>query len=129
MILLDTHVLLWMALSPPHLSQPAAKAIQEARRKGALCIADISLWEIALLARRKKIQMGGTLDAFLYEISRPLLVKPTTPAIASMSSRLPEDYPEDPADRLIGSTSIVEGLPLVTADRELQRCGLLNTIW
>jgi len=129
MILLDTHVLIWMALDPVRLSKPAAEAIRNARSNGVLCIADISLWEIAFLARRKRIRISGTVDAFLYDISLPLVVKPITPAIAGMSARFPDDYPKDPADRLIGATSRVEGLPLVTADAELRRSPLLDIIW
>ena len=129
MILLDTHVLLWMALEPARLSKPALSAIQKARSEGLICIADISLWEIALLARRKKITISGSVEVFLYDISSLLVVKPITPAIAAMSVSFPDDYPRDPADRLIGATSKLEGLSLVTADTALRRSPLLNTIW
>jgi PIN domain nuclease of toxin-antitoxin system len=30
----------------------------------------------------------------------------------------PTAYPKDPADRIIGATALVEGLSLITADRE-----------
>ncbi len=129
MILLDTHVLIWMALEPSRLSKPASAAIQDARSNGMLCIADITLWEISSLVKRKRIQISGTVDAFLYDISLPLVVKPITPAIARMSEHFAGDYPKDPADRLIGATSQVEGLPLVTADAELRRFPTLHTIW
>lgn len=129
MILLDTHVLVWMSLDPSRLSQAAITAVQDARTKGALCISDITLWEIALLARRGKIQITGALDTFVYEMSLPMSVKPITPVIASMAVQFPDDYPRDPADRLIGATSVVERVPLVTADEELRRSPLLHTIW
>jgi predicted nucleic acid-binding protein len=32
-------------------------------------------------------------------------------------------------DRIIGATAIVEGLPLVTADLQIQKCDALKTIW
>lgn len=129
MILLDTHVLVWMAITPDRLSRRASAAIQQARSNGALCISDVSLWEIAMLARRERIQVSGALDSFLYEISLPVVVKPITVAIACMSAQFPENYPEDPADRLIGATSRVESLPLITADRKLRNSALLDTIW
>jgi PIN domain nuclease of toxin-antitoxin system len=129
MILLDTHVLLWMTLEPDRLSRTAAKAIHEARHAGIICISDITLWEMASLVQRGRIQIGGTLDSFLREISQPVVVKPITAAIASMTGQFLDSYPKDPADRLIGATSRVEGLSLVTADRELRRCSLLQTIW
>ncbi len=129
MILLDTHVLVWMAISPERLSKRASAAIQRERSNGALCICDISLWEIVLLVRRDRIEISGAMDSFLHEISSPVVVKPITAAIACMSAQFPEDYPKDPADRLIGATSRVESLPLVTADAKLRQSSLLDTIW
>ena len=42
---------------------------------------------------------------------------------------LPVAYPKDPADRIIGATALVEGLSLLTADREIRRSKALRTIW
>jgi PIN domain nuclease of toxin-antitoxin system len=41
----------------------------------------------------------------------------------------PASYPKDPADRIIGATALVEGLSLLTADREIRQSGVLRTIW
>ena len=129
MILLDTHVLVWMSLDPSRLSKAAIATVQDARRRGTLYISDITLWEIALLARRGRIQITGTIDAFIYQISLPISVKRITPAIAGTAVQFPDEYPKDPADRLIGATSIVEQLTLVTADEQLRSTPLLQTIW
>jgi PIN domain nuclease of toxin-antitoxin system len=128
-ILLDTHILLWMSLDPGRLSKAATLAIQDARSKGLLCISDITLWEIALLARRGRIQISSTVDSFLQEVVVPVVVKPITAAIAGRAAQFPEKYPKDPADRLIGATSLIEKLPLITADESLRRFHELNTIW
>jgi PIN domain nuclease of toxin-antitoxin system len=128
-ILLDTHVLLWMSSASSRLSAKARAAIQDARGGGGIFISDITLWEIALLAQRGRIEIAGTVDSFVHEISAPVVIKPITAAIASMAVHFPEEYPQDPADRLIGATSRVEVLPLVTADRQLRRSPLLDTIW
>ena len=129
MILLDTHVLVWMSLDPGRISKKARTAIQEARGSGGIYISDITLWEIALLALRGRLEIAGTIDSFVHEISAPVLIKPITAAIASAAVRFPEDYPKDPADRLIGATSRMETLPLVTADEQLRRSSLLDTVW
>jgi len=128
-ILLDTHVLVWMALDPSRLSKEASAAIQDARSRGSIYISDITLWEIALLARRGRLEITGTIDSFVHEISAHVLVKPITAAVASMAVQFPEMYPRDPADRLIGATSRLEMLPLVTADEQLRRSPLLYTVW
>jgi PIN domain nuclease of toxin-antitoxin system len=44
-------------------------------------------------------------------------------------ANLPATYPNDPADHIIGATLLVEGLPLVTADREIRRSKAFQTIW
>ena len=38
-------------------------------------------------------------------------------------------YPDDPADRVIGATALVEGIPLVTADDAVLRSKEVPTIW
>lgn len=129
MILLDTHVLLWMSLDPGRLSKTAISAIQNARSKGVIYISDITLWEIALLAQRGRIQVTGTIDSFVHEIAMPVAVKSITAAIASMAVQFPEEYPQDPADRLIGATSSIEKLPLITADESLRKFHGLSTVW
>jgi PIN domain nuclease of toxin-antitoxin system len=42
---------------------------------------------------------------------------------------LPRAYPKDPADRIIAATALVEGLSLITADREIRRSKVVHTIW
>jgi PIN domain nuclease of toxin-antitoxin system len=42
---------------------------------------------------------------------------------------LPKGYPKDPAVRIIGATALVEGLPLLTANREVRRSRAVHTIW
>jgi len=118
-----------MALDPSRLSKEASAAIQDARSRGSIYISDITLWEIALLARRGRLEITGTIDSFVHEISAHVLVKPITAAVASMAVQFPEMYPKDPADRLIGATSRLEMLPLVTADEQLRRSPLLYTVW
>ena len=41
---------------------------------------------------------------------------------------LPAAYPKDPTDRIIGATALIEGMPLLTADREIRRSRALHTI-
>ena len=129
MILLDTHVLIWTAMEPERLSKAATAAIQDARSRGEIWISDITLWEIAWLLRHGRIRTEQTLESFVHDISLPVTSKPITATIATVAVDFPEEYPKDPADRLIGATSKVEGLPLITADSALRRCPLIHSIW
>jgi len=128
-ILLDTHVLLWMASDPKRLSSKARKAIRNARQNTGVAVATITLWELAWLAQNGRIQILSSVESFVRETVARVILRPMTPEIAAVAVRLPAGYPKDPADRVIGSTAIVEGMPLVTADQQIRRAKAVDTIW
>ena len=66
---------------------------------------------------------------FVHEIETRFAVKYVTARIAAITAQLSEAYPWDPIDRLIGVTSIAEGIPLVTADERIRSSGDVQTIW
>jgi PIN domain nuclease of toxin-antitoxin system len=128
-ILLDTHVLLWMASDPKRLSVRAREAIRQARQNTGVAVATITLWELAWLVQHGRIQVLSSVESFVRETVSRVILRPLTPEIAAVAVRLPVGYPKDPADRLIGSTAIVEGMPLVTADQQIRRTKAVETIW
>jgi len=128
-ILLDTHVLLWMASDPERLSRKAREAIRNARQNTGVAVATITLWELAWLAQNGRIQILSSVESFVRETVARVILRPMTPEIAAVAVRLPGAYPKDPADRVIGSTAIVEGMPLVTADQQIRRAKAVETIW
>ena len=131
MILLDTHVILWLVLAPERISRLAASAIRRARVSEGIAIADISLLELATLFSRGSVRYSGTLESAVRTIveSSGANVRPITPEIAALATQFPEEYPRDPSDRLIGATARAEGLPLITRDERIRNCALLKTIW
>lgn len=129
MILLDTHVLVWMVGEPRRLSRPATAAIRAAQGQGGVGVSAITLWELASLVARGRIQAYGTVDASVRLLIEGITVKPITPEVAALSAQFPDDFPKDPADRLIAATARAEGIGLVTRDEKLRRSPLLNTIW
>jgi PIN domain nuclease of toxin-antitoxin system len=128
-ILLDTHVLVWMASDPKRLSSKAREAIRHARQHSGVAVATITLWELAWLAHSGRLQVLSSVDAFVRETVARVILKPMTPEITAVAVRLPIGYPKDPADRVIGSTAIVEGMTLVTADQQIRRSKAVETIW
>jgi PIN domain nuclease of toxin-antitoxin system len=128
-ILLDTHVVAWAADDPKRLSRDAASAIRRARRGGGLAISAITVWELALLVSRGKVQVYGSVERSVRALLQDVTVLPITPEIAALATQFPHDYPNDPVDRLIGATARAEGMTLVTRDERIRRSPLIRTVW
>lgn len=130
MILLDTHVVVWLAFDPSRLSRKAISAIYNVRKKGdGLAICDITLLELTALVSKGRIHLDISLETFLREVEARFVVLPITGRACVLALGLPAAYPKDPADRIIAGTALTEGLSLITADRKIQRSNALPTIW
>lgn len=130
MILADTHVVIWLALDPSKIAGEAKALIEETRQGGAaIGISDITLMEITMLERKRRIKLGTSLETFLSEVEARFVVLPITSRVCARTLLLPATYPSDPADRIIAATALVEGILLVTADREIQRSKAVQTVW
>lgn len=129
MILLDTHVLFWAVDDSKRLSRAAASEIRRARRHGGIAISAISLWELSWLLSTGRIQSYGTVEASIQMMVEGVTVRPITPEIAALAMQFSDDYPRDPADRLIAATARAEGLTLVTRDERIRRSPLIKTVW
>ncbi len=129
MILLDTHVVAWAADDPKRLSRDATSAIQRARRGEGLAVSAMTVWELAQLVASGRVQVYGSVETSVRVLIEGMTVIPITPEIAALTTQFPEDYPRDPADRIIGATARAEGLTLVTRDERIRNCALLKTVW
>ena len=129
-MIVDTHAVVWSSFEPSRLSRPAIDALVKARNEGAgLAIADMTLWEIAMLVSRRKILIPSSLNVYLRQIEARFTVLPLSGDIAQRSVAFSDAYPGDPADRIIGATALVHNLPLVTADERIRRSGEVPCIW
>jgi PIN domain nuclease of toxin-antitoxin system len=129
MILVDTHVVLWLAEAPERLSSNAKEAISTARAKDGLAIADKTLWELAMIIHLAKDGRKFSGYDFLSSVERNFVVMPITALIAEQAMQFSESYPKDPTDRLIGATAVVNGLSLITKDEKIRRSGEVRCIW
>ena len=123
MLLLDTHIALWWLDGGHRLTPEQRRATAAAeRRNEKLHVADVTLWEIAMLAEHGRITVAQGLGDFLQELegNARLEVLPITARIAIDAARLGNSFPKDPADRLIAATARVHGHTLVTADRRVR---------
>jgi PIN domain nuclease of toxin-antitoxin system len=129
LILLDTHVLFWAMHESKRLSRAATSEMRRARRGGGLAISAISLWELSWMLARGRILSSGTVETSLRALTEGIAIRPITTEIAALATQFPDDYPHDPADRIIGATARAEGMTLVTRDERIRNCPLLKTVW
>lgn len=129
MILLDTHVLIWIVTDERKISRAARAAIRRARSSGGFAISAISLVEIATLIGRGKLEIQSTAESIINRFTTDIRVIPISREIAALTIYFPQGFPHDPADRIIAATARAENLLLVTADQRLLECPLVKTIW
>jgi PIN domain nuclease of toxin-antitoxin system len=94
-----------------------------------LAISYITLLELATLVSKRRIHLAISLESFLREVESRFVVLPISGRACARAMGLPASYPKDPADRMIGASALVEGLSLLTADREIRRSRAVQTIW
>ena len=100
----------------------------DAEERPMLC--DISLWEVALLVERKRLELDVPLAGFLDKAASPAAVQvvPVSPEVVVEMNRLPESFHRDPADRLIVATARVMQAPVATRDARIRSSRLVR-LW
>ena len=129
MILLDTHVVLWLTENDARLSAPARSAVAKARAEASVAICDITLREIAMQIVRKRVAVRLGVTSYLSFVESLFRIIPINGRIAEQSTRFSRAYPRDPADRLIGATAVVHNVDLITADEQIRASGEVECVW
>ena len=119
MLLMDTHVLVWLDEANSKLGQVAKKSIDDALLAGSLGVAAVSFLEIAMLVRKGRISIGLELDVWRKELlQKGLHEVPMSGGTAIRAGQL-KNMHGDPADRMIVATALEKSATLVTADRKI----------
>jgi PIN domain nuclease of toxin-antitoxin system len=119
--LLDTHLILWAAYAPEHLSAAAVAAIEDADAE--LWFSAASIWEVSIktglgrpdFAVDPRILRRGLLENGYRELS-------VSGAHAAAVVELPPLH-RDPFDRMLVAQSRVEGVVLLTNDAQVAQYG------
>lgn len=130
-VVLDTHTLVWLKTDPSRLSSAQVAAVSAIEEQGDLLgISAISLWEMAMLIDRRRIDCPQGLRAFLQEVvdDDSIAVCPVDVRVAAESVAAAPGFPSDPSDRLIAATARVLGVALATADRNIRASGWVGVI-
>jgi PIN domain nuclease of toxin-antitoxin system len=129
-IVVDSHVVLWLALAPRKLSKAAVETIRHCREIAEpLAIAACTLYEFSLTVASNRIGTNLPLDQLMKELTANFVILPITPEIAITAATLPDSFPRDPFDRMIAATAIVHGAPLVTADEKIRKSNVVSVVW
>lgn len=130
MILVDTHVVLWLAFSQERMSRTARAAIDKSREGGrGLAISDMSLLELAKVAGKGALELDISVESFLQDVESRFVVLPMNSRVCAKAMALPATFPKDPGDRVIAATALAEGLALITADEHIRNSKVVQTIW
>ncbi len=124
--LLDTHAWIWWVDHDARLGRRYLEALDGLAAEERPAISDISLWEVATLVERERVQFRIPFEEWLNAAAHPrtVVVLPITTEVAREISLLPSSFHRDPADRVIVATSRACKLPLLTHDRLILRARL-----
>lgn len=121
MILLDTHVLVWLDAGVERFGDKSRELADRALVDGHLAVSAISFWEIAMLIEKGRLRISMTLDAWRADLLAVGLQElAVTGEIGIQGARL-AGFHGDPADRLIVATALQQGARLMTADTGILR--------
>jgi len=108
--------------------KPRVRALIGRAEWGELAISDMTLLELAMLIRRKRVLPGIPLREALRQTEEEFAVVPVGAREAELAVTL--ELPQgDPFDRAIVATACVLDLPLISADRQITDSGLVKIFW
>jgi PIN domain nuclease of toxin-antitoxin system len=124
-LLLDTHVLVWLAEGTEDLSRASRDQIDRAAAGAGIAVSAISFWETAMLAQRGRISLSQPLRSWRERVvSQPGIIELAVDGeVAIEAVQLPGNLHSDPADRLLAATARIHGCRLATRDQRLLTYG------
>jgi PIN domain nuclease of toxin-antitoxin system len=131
MIIIDTHVWLWLLHDPSQLSNAARAKIEIEEAQNGILVSAISVWEIAVKSSLGKLTLPLSIDDW-YALAKShsgIVIEALNPEDAISSTQLPGDFHKDPADRIIVAMARRYNVSLITCDNNILRYPHVKTIW
>jgi PIN domain nuclease of toxin-antitoxin system len=130
-ILLDTHVWVWWLAQPERLTKNARQVIERELAAGSVGISSFSVWELALLVQRGRLELSVDIADWVAESERidGVTFHPVSNSIALQSVNLPGTFHPDPADRILVATSRQLAAAFVTGDAKIRNYPHVKTLW
>ena len=115
MVIIDTHVLIWMLYERDRLSPGALRALSS----NDVCVSIVSLWEMSIKKAKGMIDFDHTIPQIADKCREMGVdILRVTPEHCQRIQTLPL-YHKDPFDRMIVAQAAVEGMTLVTRDEKI----------
>lgn len=129
MIVLDTCAWVWFVMGEP-LRRDALELIRAAEREGSLVVSAASVWEVATLARKRRLDLVEGARVWVERATRivGLTVHAVDGRVAFDAATLPGELHGDPMDRFVIATARALDAPVVTRDTAILRYGRTGNV-
>ena len=128
-LLLDTHIWIWhLEGATSRMAPGVTELLDRAGAKAGLHVCDISAWEVAVKARKGTLHFSVDPMIWLRRAERAPGIRslPLDREILLVSTMLPGEMHNDPADRMLLAAAKLNNLPLVTADASIMEYAKAN---
>ena len=119
MIVLDTHVLVWLDQGLPEFGPRCRELADRALADDGLAVSAITFWEVAMLVERNRLALEFTVDQWRRDLLAAGLRELPVDGRVGVRAASITGLHRDPADRFIAATAEVHEASLATADRRL----------
>lgn len=130
-VVADSHAIVWYGHDSPRLSDRARETLDDAVATDGVIISIVTLVELWYVTKTTRGVSQEELDAISEQVSSSptMAFVPVDEAVAGKFTTINRDLLRDPWDRFIVATALAFDLSLVTADRRIQKSGLVEAIW
>ncbi|MFT5452963.1 MAG: PIN domain nuclease of toxin-antitoxin system [Enterobacterales bacterium] len=118
-ILLDTHVLVWLSEGNSKLGSESVSLIDNALKKNELFVSSISFWEVAMLVEKRRIDLLMNVQLWRRSLIDNGIQEIDLRGDIAIESALLPNFHGDPADRIIVATAQQMTMSLCTADEKI----------
>lgn len=122
--LLDTHIWVWLAEKSARIGPQTNRILR--KQEHEIWISPISIVEVLALHQKGKVRLQNDPMDWIAHASLGTKEAPLTREVAVSTRQFPFDL--DPSDRILGATTLVFDLTLVTADQRLLELKNIKTL-
>ena len=119
LILLDTHVLIWLDQDDHRLGPATNRVIDVALVAVRLAVSAITFWEVALLVAKGRLALASSAMAWRRDVLGHGAIELPVDGAGGVRAAELVAFHADPADRFIVATALAHDATLLTADERI----------